>query len=257
MPFPYPDICGLEDMRLLWEPQSKKLYASFTSLEVTKEHRPQVSLMQLDPKKGRIIGNPVRLHGYKSDETQKNWIGFTEAGKLYFIYSLQPITVVQALPKTGEVRVVSVDATPVINNWRGSSPLVELTPDLINLLPGLNPDHVATERASGLVKWYVALVHVSDFPRYHHQFIVMKKTMSLQSDFRPFRFEITHQSPPFVFEKHDVEFSCGMALTDDLMEIVIPYSKRDNDCTCVRITAASLFKDNMVAIPCIADFQLY
>lgn len=254
MPNPYPDICGLEDLRLLWEPQSKKLYASFTSLEVTPEHRPQVCLMQLDPRKGRIIGNPVRLHGFDSDKTQKNWIGFADAGKLYFIYSLQPITVVQANPKTGEVRVVSVDATPVINEWRGSSPLVELSRDLVDQLPGGTGQDKGAEHLES-EKWFVALVHISHFPRYHHQFIVLKKTATPHSEFRPFSLQITHQSPPFVFEKHDVEFSCGMALTNDHSEIVIPYSKRDNDCTCVRIATTSLFQ-NMHPIPQIANFKL-
>jgi len=250
MPNPYPDIGGLEDIRLIFEPESKKLYASFTSLEVTPEHRPQVCLMQVDPKKGKIIGAPVRLHGFDSDKTQKNWIGFADAGKLYFIYSLQPITIVQANPKSGEVKVVSVDATPVLNEWRGSSPLVELSPDLVAQLPSVG---VVEESAD--VRWFIALVHISHFPRYHHQFIVMKKTNCL-SEFRPFSMQITHQSPPFVFEKHDVEFSCGMAFTSDHSEIVIPYSKRDNDCTCMRIPTESLLKQNMHLIPDINNFKL-
>ena len=258
MPNPYPEISGLEDIRLLWEPQSRKLYASFTSLEVTPEHRPQVCLMQLQPRKGRIVGNPVRLHGFDSDKTQKNWIGFADGGKLFFIHSLQPITVVQANPKTGEVRIVSVDATPVLNEWRGSSPLVELTDDLHALLPFAKPYSTKDRELDRLkgVRWFVALVHVSHFPKYHHQFIVMRKTPSTHSDFRPFSMAITHQSPPFVFEKHDVEFSCGMAFTPDHAEIVIPYSKRDNDCTCIRIATPSLLQQNMFPIPELQDFKL-
>lgn len=252
MPNPFPDIAGLEDIRLLYEPMSRKLYASFTSLEVTPEHRPQVALMQIDYRKGRIVGNPVRLHGYESDRAQKNWIGFADSGKLYFIYSLQPITVVQANPKTGEVRVVSVDSCPVINEWRGSSTLVELNEHFISKLPMVN----AGSTNNPGVRWFIALVHISHFPKYHHQFIVLKKTPVLNSEFRPFSFQVTHQSPPFVFEKHDVEFSCGMAFTPDNLEIVVPYSKRDNDCTCIRISTQSLFADNLYPIPNIHSFKL-
>lgn len=257
MPNPYPEISGLEDIRLIWEPQSRKLYASFTSLEVTPEHRPQVCLMQLDHRKGRIIGSPVRLHGFDSDKTQKNWIGFADGGKLFFIHSLQPITVVQANPKTGEVRIVSVDATPVLNEWRGSSPLVELSGDLLEMLPHLNADsnQRAQDRKRG-VRWFIALVHISHFPRYHHQFIVVRKTPTVNSEFRPFSMAVTHQSPPFVFESHDVEFSCGMAFTPDHSEIVVPYSKRDNQCTCIRIDTSSLLAKRMQPIPEITQFQL-
>jgi hypothetical protein len=165
--------------------------------------------------------------------------------------------VVQANPKTGEVRIVSVDATPVLNEWRGSSPLVELSGDLLEMLPHLNADsnQRAQDRKRG-VRWFIALVHISHFPRYHHQFIVVRKTPTVNSEFRPFSMAVTHQSPPFVFESHDVEFSCGMAFTPDHSEIVVPYSKRDNQCTCIRIDTSSLLAKRMQPIPEITQFQL-
>jgi hypothetical protein len=257
MPHPYPHIAGLEDIRLIWEPHSKRLYGSFTSLEVTREHRPQVCLMQLDYRKGRVVGNPVHLHGFENDKSQKNWIGFADAGRLYFIYSLQPITVLQANPKTGDVRVVSVDASPAINEWRGSSPLIDLSDDLVAMLPFAKPYPVEVREADRRrgVRWFLALVHVSHFPKYHHQFIIMRLTHTHQSDFRPFSMAITHQSPPFVFERHDVEFSCGAAFSPDHSELVVPYSKRDNDCTCIRIQTTSILQQNMFPIPDIADFH--
>jgi hypothetical protein len=246
MPHPYPAIGGMEDIRLIWEPMSRKLFCSFTSLEMTAEHRPQVCLAELDPRQGKVIGTPVRLNGLDDHLTQKNWIGFADKGRLFFIHSLQPITVLQALPSTGQVRVVSVDPCPVLNTWRGSSPLIDLAGKLLNQWIGAKTPRLPGDR------WFLALVHVSDFPRYHHQFIVLKKS-DCEGHVRPMSMRVTHQSPPFVFEKHDVEFTCGVAFTPDEKELVIPYSKRDNDCTCARITAKSLFSQ-LVKVPQVDDY---
>jgi hypothetical protein len=242
MPHPYPHIEGMEDLRLLWEPQSRKVYASFTSLEMTPEHKPQVCLVQIDVRRGRVLGNHVRLHGYQSELPQKNWMGFAHDGRLFFIYSFQPLTVLQANPKTGEVRVVSVDACPVVNDWRGSSTLVDLPDSVATQLPmSLQSVDLEAEKRLG-IRRFMALVHVSRFPRYHHQIIMMKLTPTPHSDFRPFTMTVTHQTPPFVFESHNVEFSCGAAFTPDYQQVVIPYSKRDQNCTAIRITTPSIIK---------------
>jgi hypothetical protein len=251
MPHPYPAIGGQEDVRLLWEPEARKLYASFTSLEATADHKPQVCLMEIEPKRGRIVRPPVRLHGFESDKPQKNWVGFADAGRLFFIYSFQPIVVLQANPKSGEVKLVSLDANPVVNKWRGSSPLIELSPAQVRELG--NVSAYGPQEASD--RWFLALVHGADFPRYYHQFVVLKKTDHAHSDFRPFSFQVTHQSHPFVFANYDVEFSCGAAFTEDGAELVVPFSRRDNNCTCMRFNGPHLLGQRMVPVPALGRFR--
>jgi hypothetical protein len=254
MPHPYKHIAGQEDIRLLWDPVLKRLYGSFTSLEMTPEHRPQMCLMNIDLKRCRVIGAPVRMYGLESDKPQKNWLSLAEAGHVFFMHSIEPVTVVQANPNTGEVRIVSVDATPVLNDWRGSSSLVDLPAELVDTLPRVadygSPVHGPNER------WFIALVHVSRFPQYCHSFVVMKKTNTRHSEFRPFHFQITHQSPPWTFIRHDVEFSCGMAFTRDLSRVLIPFSRRDNDCACATVNTKALL-DCLIAIPPISAYPTH
>jgi hypothetical protein len=252
MPHPNPSITGLEDIRLIWEPVSQTLYASLTSLEMTEERRPQVCLVTIDLKKHKAE-NPVRLYGYESNQTQKNWAGFAHEGRLYFVYSFNPVVVLQAIPKTGECRMVSVNASCAVNSWRGSSPLVDLPESLIPLLPGALAGGRRKEESG--VRYFMALVHNSNFPKYHNTFIVLKLTPTTRSDFRPFDLTVTHQTPPFVFIEHAVEFSCGFAFTPDATQIVLPFSKKDEFCYCARLTTDSVFK-TLQPIPQIQDFQL-
>ncbi len=234
-------ICGQEDIRLAWDPVARQMWATFTSLEMTENRKPGICVAKFDYKKGRLT-DIVRLfpglegREKEMDKVEKNWIPFVFGGELYCIYSFWPICVLKPDTTTGECKLVSLDACMEANKWRGSSPLCELSSTLIDLVPE------ARSRTRAGDKWYLAVVHTSDFPRYTHQFVVIRLRPSSHSEFRPFSLQVLATSPPFIFEApHDVEFTCGLAITPDGSEIVIPNSRRDELTYCSRFASSRLF----------------
>jgi len=241
MPYKNDSISGLEDVRLVYDSDNKQCYITFTSLEMTPERRPSVGIATLDLQKGKV-GTPLFLEGLEKGRIEKNWIPFTFNGQVYAIYDLNPIVVVKPDMKTGKCPVVSLDACMRGNSWRGSAPLVPLTKELIRMLPG------AEQKSERGDLWYVTIVHISNFPKYCHKFIALRLRPSLHSTLRPFSIQIRYESPVFFFEKFDIEFTCGMAVTPDNKEFVLPYAKRDEFCCYVRFTTQSLLEKQMTAI---------
>jgi hypothetical protein len=250
-PHPNPAIAGEEDMRIV-EGSAKPddtMLVTFTSLEQTPRPMPQVCIATLDLKKARLT-NPVRLFGIDAaDRAQKNWQCFMYEGVPHAVYAQQPITVVRIDRETGECKIVSIDACPVINSWRGSSPLIRLPEKLRLLLPDIDRRH----RDGDL--WFASLLHVSNFPRYHHLFEILRLRPSPWSSFRPFSMQLMYLAPSFVFKTHDVEFSCGFAFTPDASEIVLPFAQRDEFCHLARISSDS-WCSKFVAVPSPDEFQL-
>jgi hypothetical protein len=200
----------------------------------------------LDWKRGRFTSPIRKLKGPAANRTEKNWIGFVHEGRLFFIYSMNPILILEADPESGETKHVSLDACLTVNSWRGSSTPVLLNDSapLMKMLGTKIPKTKGETDPNQLDKdkWILLLVHMSDYPRYGHQFVVARLRPMANSTYRPFSFQILLQSKPFVFETHDVEFTCGMQFTPDAKELVIPYAKRDEYCQCIRVDAESVFK---------------
>lgn len=250
-PHPYAAIQGEEDLRIV--PGSGKadgtMLVTFTSLEYTAQPLAQVCMATLDWKKGRIL-NAVRLHGIDAaDRAQKNWQCFLYNGVPHAVYSYQPLVVVRIERETGECRIVSLDACTIINEWRGSSPLMPL-PDKVRLaLPDMARRHQDGDR------WFCSLVHISKWPAYSHEFAIVRLRPSPWSNFRPFSLQVAYVTPPFVFKTHDVEFSCGFAFTPDAAELVLPYALRDEFCSMSRLTTDS-FVAKCVPIPLPDDFVI-
>jgi hypothetical protein len=233
MPYPFPRIAGWEDVRLQTDPDNpKRVYLSFTSLEMTQHHMPAISLATLDLTT-MTASKPVRLHGSRPAwQKEKNWMSFVRHGALYFVYMLNPLTIVRANAETGECPIVIQHPLNHIlpSNWSGSSPLLPLHMPLRRLL-------APSEELADEGDWFIALGHTAQFPRYASFFVVLRCTGPKDGDMAV---AITHYSPRFVFDKHEIEYALSLALTPDGGEFVLPYSRRDRNCHCMRIKPSAL-----------------
>lgn len=258
---PYPhNIAGCEDIRLIWNAEKKVMYATFTSLEQDASRMPSLCMTTLDWKKGRFSSPVIRMQGPVANRVEKNWVGFVHEGRLFFIYKFSPITIIEAHPTTGETRIVSLDAAP-FNEWRGSSTPVELNPhsNLMDMLrkkmilgndndgkePKDSKELKESKESHELLqqhqndRYMLLIVHMSAFPRYSHKFIVVRLRKLYDAN-RPFTMQVVAQGETFVFQGHDVEFTCGMQLTPDGKELVLPYARRDEYAFCERYCAESI-----------------
>ena len=105
--------------------------------------------------------------------------------------------------------------------------------------------------------WYFCIVHMSNWPKYAHQFIVMRLRPCHEPNYRPFFMEVLYESKPFVFKDHSIEFSCGLAFTPNYEEIILPYSKMDEFCFCVQFKTKSLFEKGFQRILSMNDYIHY
>jgi hypothetical protein len=265
-PFPG-DISGCEDCRLVWNAEQKQLAITFTSLEVIPRapkdrdrmderrdpRRLCCSLIDLGEsgrKRPRLVSDLgslankeekglsvnkmrdysiLKLEIEKHDlHAQKNWATFARKGEIFAVYSFLPLVVLRLDPLTGKTVLVSLDVHryPLAKDWRGSSPLLRIQkPKTLGFL-GINKPEKDCE-------YYMALVHLSQWPKYSHQFAVFKlqdlpKQNPGPGSVRAFHLILTHVSSVFAFQfVKDVEFSCGMVFDSNEDRILIPWSHRD------------------------------
>jgi hypothetical protein len=266
MPFPNSQIGGFEDVRLQWEPISRRMFATFTSLEMEARGMPAISLTELDLERN-VMSQPVLLRGPQpAKPKEKNWMSFTLDGRLLLIYSINPLVVLECDPKTGNCPTIQNDA-PVSgvpsNHWRGSSPLCPLPTSVLKFLATASADgncddikpsknakrrrQREAQRNEANERYFIALGHTGDWPRYAQIFLVFRATRTTSSAAPPsetkttapaadkWTLKLTHYSTRFIFERHDIEYSLGLAITPNAKEFILPYSIRDRICRCARI----------------------
>jgi hypothetical protein len=246
-PVPYPaHVAGCEDIRLIWNDDTKVLYAVFTSLEQDASGRPAICITTLDWKKGKFTSPVVRCKGPIADRIEKNWIGFVYNGKLYFIYSMNEIVVLEVNPSTGDTKFVSYDLCTRYNAWRGSSPPVYVNehPTLLSILKSKIPNSQREQHCLNKDKWMLMLVHMSAFPQYSHRLVVFRLRPlpeKPEKAGRPFTLQALFMSEIGVFNAYDVEFTCTLQITPDSKEIMIPFAMRDEYAFCHRYCSESVF----------------
>ncbi len=278
MPYPNSQIGGFEDVRLQWEPISRRMFATFTSLEMEARGMPAISLTELDLEQN-VMSQPVLLRGPQpAKPKEKNWMSFTLDGRLLLIYSINPLIVLECDPKTGNCPTIQNDA-PVsgvpVNHWRGSSPLCPLPPSVVKFLPSIPPSVPSAstssvtpsapaaipaeskssknakrrrqreaQRNEANERYFIALGHTGDWPRYAQMFLVFRATRTnstttpsteTKTEANQWTLKLIHYSTRFIFERHDIEYSLGLALTPNGKEFILPYSIRDRICRCAHI----------------------
>lgn len=265
-PFPHP-ISGLEDVRLIWDPNAKKLRATYTSLEM-KDHTqgeqkrenlgPRLCMLELDYKTAQVKpGTPVVVEPpIDKHSSQKNWATFYMGQHLHAVYGMNPLTVMTIDPSTGESQLAEVNKLTVENDWKGSSPLIRLSAKQIEKLKAASPHHSKNVmKSEGGDEWFFSIVHVSHFPKYSHAFAVFRARPTTYSSIKPLAMDLIYHSRPFVFQLHDIEFTCGMAITPDEQTVVLPYAVRDETCYCARFPLERLWKE-MIDTPIVSEILL-
>jgi hypothetical protein len=264
MPYPRDSITGLEDIRLFHVDVSQnKLYFTCTSLEIHPQQCPQIALGCIDLKKNEVE-HLVHCKGpypVQQCPKEKNWVPFEHQSLFFAIYSFQPLTVVK-LPyslnpankdvkdvkdvkdsketklkmfSSHECPIVCIDACPVINEWRGSTNLLELQTEEVQTF--LDSDRIQSND-----RFFLTVIHVSNFPKYGHKFVVVRLRPCYGTEDRPFQMQVVAHSSYFVFATYNIEFTCGLTMNQDRSEIILPYSVRDYYCYFCRIRSESLFK---------------
>jgi hypothetical protein len=260
MPFPNKHIGGFEDVRLQYEPVSGRLFASFTSLEMEQRGMPAITLTELDIGSAAVKTTPVLLRGPQpARPKEKNWMSFVLDGGLFFVYSINPLVVLQADPATGNTKTVQKDAAVAgipADFWRGSSPLCPMPAKLAGMLASSassssssssssksQPNRAERRLLAAISKktdddrYFVALGHTGEWPKYATMFLVFRATKTGDDGWR---LKLTHYSSRFIFERHDIEYSLGLAITPVASEFVLPYSLSDRICRCARFDPADV-----------------
>lgn len=121
------------------------------------------------------------MMGWGDALKQKNWLPFIspEDGKLYFIYSFCPYTILRYNEDGPQhVTPVKIQIPCVPNIWRGSASPVPVP------MTAKNAQKIA----------YVCLVHESAFPRYAQRWVGFDSKMN-----------ITHVSDRFCLSQYKIE----------------------------------------------------
>lgn len=204
-----PFIRGLEDCRMI--EYNDELYVSATSYEHHSKEMPQIMLSTLNKEDGYQLIDTTHMD-YKSHECQKNWTPFEYKGKMCFLYSIDPVCVL-------EYNCDAKSLTPIINKQhkkvknnhlflRGSTPPIRWS-----------MQHNDEGTTDGYIIASHEVVFKSNNTRiYFHRFIFFDSDMN-----------IVKMSYPFSFWDVGIEFTLGMAHDDETNSVVIPVSINDRD----------------------------
>jgi predicted GH43/DUF377 family glycosyl hydrolase len=198
-----PNYLGHEDARLFYH--KDELYFTSTFLETTTHFHCQMALSHVNLEK-QEIDSTIMLQCQNMNENQKNWLPFSEDGKLFVVYRLSPFIVNEIDITTGAFKEVSRTniATWTFPAFRGSA---------------------------GPIPWkdgYLLIGHFVDNTHgkynYYNKFIFMDKKTK-----KPLRVSET-----FYLEDHSVEFITGMTVSG--MYLYITYGVNDKEAHAGRYT---------------------
>ncbi len=202
-------IQGLEDLRITYLSKDR-IVGLAVDWERGINHTASVVITHfVFTKEGKYVINKCVPTTYNCDKCQKNWVPFSENGKLYAIYSHHPLTILELNIDTGKEKVVIEKFSDYdLSNVRGSS------------IPVKYKD-----------EWYVLVHEVvqKNTRKYYHRILNYSKNWELQKI-----------SLPFFFQNLFVEFSLSIMIDTDTQELIIPFSTRDNTTETVSINLKNI-----------------
>jgi hypothetical protein len=192
------------------------MYGLAVDWEYGKYNHPSVVITHFGRnEKNELNINKIVPTLYKNHECQKNWVPFTDSGKLFTIYSHHPLTILELNPETGEETVIFEKFSRYnLSNIRGSSVPIRLQDNT-----------------------WIMLVHEVvniDTRKYYHRFLKYSSGWDLIS-----------VSMPFYFNNLFVEFTLSLFIKGK--NIHIPFSTEDNttEIVVVQIDSIDWIPDDM------------
>jgi hypothetical protein len=202
---------GWEDIRLF--NFKNKLHCSFTSLQTSINRRQTICLSDLS----NDIPSHIALNNYGSEKIQKNWVPIISKNEnLFFIYSFYPLTILKYDEKIKNVKIHQVSKVDIHNKWRGGSPALSL-------------------KEIGYDKYYLCVVHESEFPKYKHKFVLLEE---INEDI----FKIKSETKFFYFIDGIIEFCSGITISHEKTNFILSYGKMDRESYLINIEIDSVLK---------------
>jgi glycosyltransferase involved in cell wall biosynthesis len=201
-------ILGLEDVRLFrWD-------GELWGMATTQRHTAFVHKMVIFPidtnGEGDIKLKNIILLDYQKNEQEKNWLPLNENTKfLKVIHSHYPTKVLIFDKPEGDtikpLKILEYTFEKNYQSLRGSAPLVKYKDN------------------------FVGMIHEVSFAntnrKYLHRFVIYNKKLKM-----------VNLSEPFYFEKHQVEYVCGIFYSEGVF--YIGYSTNDSTSNIATITSA-------------------
>jgi glycosyltransferase involved in cell wall biosynthesis len=194
-------ISGLEDLRIVTI--NDKIYGLAVDWEYGEFNHPSVVVAHLMKENDKINIKKIVHTNYKNNICQKNWVPFTENGKLLAIYSHHPLTILEINPETGHTTVQLIKELSIDSrNFRGSS--------------------IPFRLDDGSYLMVIHEVIQKDTRKYFHRILKYSKN-----------WDLLEVSVPFFFQNLFVEFTLSLYVVGNLL--TIPFSTKDNTFEMVNI----------------------
>jgi len=201
-------VKGFEDIRICHV--GDKIFGIAVDWEYGRMNHPSVvyfSLVKNHKNKDKYWIDRVKPIQYRDDICQKNWVLYSENGKLFAVYSHHPLTIIELdIDFVQPEKVVLEKYSPYdLSRVRGSSIPIKIGSERLFIT------HEVIHR---------------DTRKYYHRFLTYDMDWN-----------ITKISEPFYFGHFYVEFSLSVMYNDKGKDktIIIPYSTKDNTTEFVEI----------------------
>tara|TARA_Y100000780_G_scaffold205743_1_gene200920 strand:+ start:6771 stop:8762 length:1992 start_codon:yes stop_codon:yes gene_type:complete len=189
-------IEGIEDIRLLRF--NGKIWFTGTSRFTRNDNLNQMVFGNIVDKKIKI------LKGYGEEICQKNWMPFIHKKKLLYLYSLEPLTILEPNLNSGICKVYYKKQYEYnFSNLRGGSQGIEIDKN-----------------------YYFVIHEVRYNSRRYYSHRIIKLDMNLN---------LISVSKPFYFKELGIEFVCGVCIDENNKEILISFGKHDKEAYIARI----------------------
>lgn len=209
-------IKGFEDIRMCYV--NDKLYGLAVHWEYGANNHPSVILLHFNLYEDKYVIDKAIPITYNNHICQKNWTLFSEDGKLYAIYSNNPLTILEINTENGDYNIYNIP------NKQAKSEFSEY--NLGDIRGSANP----IKMISG--DWLVLVhevMHKYNTRKYYHRFLRYSKNWNL-----------LEVSEPFYFNTLFVEFSLSIMYDFSENNIIICHSTRDNTAELLKIKYGSI-----------------
>lgn len=196
-------IKGIEDVRIIQ--LYDKLYFIGNSREVSEDNSPKMILGEYDYN-NNIAKNMVLLYGYEDNKCQKNWSPFIYEGKLLFLYSYSPLTILEPNLNTGECKVYKKSQQELNYDFlRGGSQGFYAKGNL----------------------YFLTHEVIYEYGRiYLHRFVKLDNNLNIDKI-----------SYPFFMKKQGIEYISGATYNDTTNEVLISWGSDDK---CANLSSINL-----------------
>ena len=193
-------IRGIEDIRLITF--NDLIYMVGNSCELNENNINKMVCVIYDPQSSNI--QFLELHGYEDHKVQKNWSPFVHDNKLLFVYSFNPLVILEPCLSTGKCTVYKNENQNLYyNNFRGGS-------------QGFYIDDYL---------YFIVHEVIHENGRiYIHRIVKMYNTY------------IVKVSEPFYINNLGIEYISGSLYDENLNNIIITWGSNDNKANISTIT---------------------